>query len=177
MGVNIGGREITDLRYADDTALLSDNSTSMRRMLHRVNQAGKAAGLKLNAKKTKIMHITNNNNRNKEVFRIDNANIVNVNNFKYLGSFKEHDGNCTKDIKTRIGMAKNKMVHLNNIWKDHGIETNLKLQLLKCLIWPVMLYGCEAWTKKKADSKRIEAAEMWFYRRLLRVKWTEKRTN
>ena len=57
-------------------------------------------------------------------------------------------------------MAKNKMVQLNNIWKDHGIPIDLKLKLLKCLIWPVMLYGCEAWTQKKADDKRIEAAEM-----------------
>ena len=70
-----------------------------------------------------------------------------------------------------------KMVQLNNIWKDHGIPIDLKLKLLKCLIWPVMLYGCEAWTQKKADDKRIEAAEMQLYRRLLRVSWTDRRTN
>ena len=74
-------------------------------------------------------------------------------------------------------MAKNKMIQLNNIWKDHCIPLKLKQKLLKCLVWPVMIYGCESWTQKKADDKRIEAAEMWFYRRLLRVKWTDKRTN
>ena len=70
------------------------------------------------------------------------------------------------------------MIQLNNIWKDHWIPLNLKLKLLKCLVWPVMTYGCESWTqKKKTDDKRIEAAEMWFYRRLLRVKWTDIRTD
>ena len=69
------------------------------------------------------------------------------------------------------------MVHLNNIWKDHSLPLQLKLKILKCLICPVMMYGCAAWTLIKADEKKIEAAEMWFYRRLLRVKWTEKRTN
>ena len=68
-------------------------------------------------------------------------------------------------------------MQLTNIWKDRGIPVTLKMKLLKCLIWPVMIYGCEAWTLKKADTKRIEAAEMWFYRRLLRISWTERRTN
>ena len=69
------------------------------------------------------------------------------------------------------------MIQLTNIWKDKGIPKDLKMNLLKCLIWPVMIYGSEAWTLKQAEKTRIEAAEMWFYRRLLRVSWTEKRTN
>ena len=74
-------------------------------------------------------------------------------------------------------MAKQKTVQLNNIWKDRGIPKILKVKLIKTLIWPVMLYGSEAWTLRKAERDKIEAAEMWFYRRLLRVKWTDKRTN
>ena len=62
------------------------------------------------------------------------------------------------------------MIQLNNIWKDHWIPLNLKLKLLKCLVWPVMTYGCESWAQKKVEDKRIEAAEMWFYRRLQSVK-------
>ena len=71
------------------------------------------------------------------------------------------------------------MVQLNNIWKDRGIPLFLKLKILKllCLIWPVVLYGCEAWTLRKEESDKLKAAEMWFYRRLLRVSWTDKRTN
>ena len=74
-------------------------------------------------------------------------------------------------------MAKRKMIQLNNIWKDRGIPTALKVQVLKCLIWPVILYGCEAWTCRKADEKKIEATEIWLYRRLPRVRWTDRRTN
>ena len=85
--------------------------------------------------------------------------------------------NCSKHINARISQAKQNMVHLNNIWKDHSLPLQLKLKILKCLICPVMMYGCAAWTLIKADEKKIEAAEMWFYRRLLRVKCTEKRTN
>ena len=74
-------------------------------------------------------------------------------------------------------MAKKRMIELKNVWKDRAIPSNLKLKILQCLVWPVMLYGCETWTTKTTDDKKIEAAEMWFYRRLLQIKWTERRTN
>ena len=97
--------------------------------------------------------------------------------FKYLGSIKTEDGSCLQDIKARIAMAKQKMIQLNNIWKDRGIPNFLKIDILKCLIWPVVTYGCEAWTMRKEEERKINAAELWFYRRLLRIQWTEKRTN
>ena len=178
MGIKVGGRNITSLRYADDTALLADNLTSMKRILHRVDTAGKEAGLKLNAKKTKFMHIKGTNPTcQPPSIKINQASLENVDDFKYLGSIKRANGTCRKDITTRIGMAKQRMVQLNNIWKDRSIPTNLKMKILKCLVWPIMLYGCEAWTTKKADDKMIETAEMWFYKRLLRIKWTDHRTN
>ena len=177
LGFSIAGRNITDLRYADDTALLADNPTSMRRILHKVDMAGRTAGLKLNAKKTKVMHVKRSNSRNENVLKVDNTPLENVESFKYLGSIKTHDGSSSKDISARIGMAKSRMTQLTNIWKSHSISTNLKIELLKCLVWPVLLYGCESWTQKKTDNSKIEACEMWFYRRLLRVKWTDKRTN
>ena len=175
MGIKTAGENITNLRYADDTALMSDNITSMKRILQRVDAAGKTAGLNLNAKKTKVMKL-GKLTKDPDI-RINGTPLENVSDFKYLGSTKTADGSCTKDIKMRIAMAKQKMVQLTNIWKDRGTPTDLKVRLLKCLIWPVMIYGCEAWTLKKADQRKIEAAEMWFYRRLLRISWTEKRTN
>ena len=108
---------------------------------------------------------------------VNSTKLENVGHFKYLGSYKTEDGKCSKYINARISQAKQNMVHLNNIWKDHSLPLQLKLKILKCLICPVMMYGCAAWTLIKADEKKIETAEMWFYRRLLRVKWTEKRTN
>ena len=74
-------------------------------------------------------------------------------------------------------MAKQKMTQLSNVWKDRSIPIQLKIRILECLVRPVTLYGCETWTMRKKDEKRIEAAEMWFYRRLLRISWTERRTN
>ena len=176
LGLTIGGRNITDLRYADDTALVSDNPTSMRRIVHKVDMAGRKAGLKLNAKKTKVMHIKRNN-REKHTFKVDNLPLENVEHFKYLGSIKSHNSSCSKDISARIGMTKNRMLQLTNIWKSHNIPISLKIKLLECLVWPVLLYGSEAWAQKKTDDTKIEACEMWLYRRMLRISWTEKRTN
>ena len=175
MGITVGGRNLTNLRYADDTALLANDITNMKDILYKVDTAGKAANLKLNAKKTKVMHV--NGKATPPNIQVNNIDLEYVKNFKYLGSIKSNDGTCLQDIKTRIAMAKQKMVQLNNIWKDRGIPLFLKLKILKCLIWPVVLYGCEAWTLRKEESDKLKAAEMWFYRRLLRVSWTDKRTN
>ena len=133
MGINVGGRNITKLRYADDTALLADNITSMKRLLYRVDAAGNKAELKLNAKKTKVMHLKEKGCKEQHL-PLNKTNLENVLDFKYLGSHKTHDGICTKDVKARIGMAKQKMVQLNNIWKDRGIPKSLKVIILKTLI-------------------------------------------
>ena len=165
MGIKIGGRNLTNLRYADDTALLANDVTSMKRILYRVDTAGKSANLKLNAKKTKVMHVNGSSAPPK--IQINKTDLEYVTHFKYLGSIKSNDGTCLRDIKSRIAMAKQKMVQLNNIWKDRGIPLVLKIKLLKCLIWPVVIYGCEAWTLRKQETDKLRAAEMWFYRRLL----------
>jgi len=147
MGLKIGGRNITNLRYADDTALIADNVTSMKRILHRVDTAGREAGLRLNAKKTKVLHVAGIDSQTNNEIKIDKVPLETVNDFKYLGSIKADDASCSKDIKCRIGMAKNKMTQLNNIWKDRSIPIDLKLKLLKCLVWPVMIYGSELWAQ------------------------------
>ena len=174
-GVKISGERLSNLRYADDTALLADNFENMCSVLNKVNDAGERSGLKLNAKKTKVMHI--NGKSDPDPIFINGVNLEYVSDMKYLGSIKEENGSCSKDVKTRIAMAKKKMVDLNSVWKDRGIPTSLKIKLLKCLIWPVMLYGSETWTLKCDEINKINATELWFYRRSLRVKWTDKRTN
>ncbi|KAK3780508.1 hypothetical protein RRG08_012464 [Elysia crispata] len=177
MGVNIGSR---NLRYAyHGTGLLAGNITGSRRILNRIDRVGKAAGLDLNSKKTKVMHVEGKYTRQDQVM-LNQVPLENVNDFKYLRSVKAHDGKCSKDIKMRTGTAKNSMVQLNNIWKDQSITltADLNIKLSKWLVWPVMLYDFEAWTMKKEDERRVEAAaELWFYRRLLSVKWTDRRSN
>ena len=89
--------------------------------------------------------------RSQHQIKINGMPLENVEEFKYLGSVKSNDGTCSKDLKIRIAMAKQKTVQLNNIWKDKGIPKELKIKILKCLIWLVVTYGCEAWTLKKAE--------------------------
>ena len=108
---------------------------------------------------------------------VDGETIDKVNSFNYLGAIKTSTGSCSEDVKARIGRAKKATMELDTIWKDRGIRKELKMKLVKALIWPVITYGAEGWTLKKYDERRLEAAEMWCYRRMLRISWTEKRTN
>ena len=105
---------------------------------------------------------------------VDGETIARVNSFKYLGAIKTSTGSCSEDIKTRIGRAKKATMELDTIWKERGIRKELKMKSVKALIWLVIT---ERWTFKKDNERRLEAAEMWCYRRLLRITWTEKRTN
>ena len=100
-----------------------------------------------------------------------------VEHFKYLGSLQSADGNCNKDTSSRIGMAKKRMLDFVQIWKDRGINKDLKMKLLRSLVWTVLTYGAEGWTLTKADEKRTQSAELWIYRRMLRVSWIEHRTD
>ena len=122
--------------------------------------------MKLNAKKTKVMHI------GKADFKpvtIEGEELETVSDFRYLDSIKSDSGHCTKDITTRIAMAKTKTIDLKNIWKDKDLSNKLKIQILIAIVWSTMVYGAEGWTLRKADRQKIEATEMWFYRRLLSI--------
>lgn len=97
--------------------------------------------------------------------------------FKYLGSTKNSNASCTNDIKIRIAIAKKRMVDLHVLWNDRNISTGLKIKLVKTLVWSALLYGAESWTLLKADDNRIMAAEMWFWRKMLKISRKDKRTN
>ena len=106
---------------------------------------------------------------------MDDEDIEVVEHLKYLGSLKSADGNCNKDTRSRIGMAKKRMLDLVPIWKDKGINKDLKMKLVSSLVLAVLTYGAEGWTLTKADEKRIQSAELWIYRRLV-TKWTSEST-
>ena len=107
----------------------------------------------------------------------DDEEIEVVEHFKYLGSLKSADVNCNKDTRCRIGMAKKRILDLVPIWKDRGNNKDLKMKLVRSLVWTVLTYGAEGWTLTTADEKRIHSAELWIYRRILRVSWTEHKTD
>ena len=175
IGIKIGGKLVSNLRYSDDTALCANSQEEAERLIGKVNIIGKSRLLKLNVKKTKLLKI--GKMQCDAGVSVDDEEIEVVEHFKYLGSLKAADGNCSKDTRSRIGMAKKRMLDLVPIWKDRGITTDLKMKLVRSLVWTVLTYGAEGWTLTKADEKRIQSAELWIYRRMLRVSWTEHRTD
>ena len=174
-GAVIGGRSISNLRYADDTALCGKSPQEINNVVHKVNDAGRIRLLKWNARKTKLM-VVGDENANVSI-DVDGETIDKVNSFKYVGAIKTSMGSCSEYVKARIGRANIATMEVDILWKDRGIRKELKMKLVKALIWPVITYGAEGWTLKKDDERRLEAAEMWCYRRMLRISWTEKRTN
>ena len=176
-GVNVGGKLISNLRYADDTALLANSKDEITQLTNSVNDAGKELNLRLNVKKTKIM-VAGAVPEEEHNIMIDGENVEQVDRFKYLGSTKTANANCSNDIKSRIAIAKKRMIDLQVIWNDTNLSIQLKMKLVKTLVWSALLYGAESWTLFKADVNRIMAAEMWFFwRRMLNINWKQKRTN
>ena len=175
-GIKFGGKNISNLRYADDTALIESSKDGIESLTHAVNNAGKKLNLHLNVKKTKLLVAGKTSDTDRSI-QIDGETVKEVESFKYLGSTKNSDASCTTDIKIRIAIAKKRMVDLHVLWNDRNISTGLKIKLVKTLVWSALLYGAESWTLLKADENRIMAAEMWFWRRMLKISWKDKRTN
>jgi hypothetical protein len=172
-GFKIGGKRINNLRYADDIVLVATSAEELQELVNRVERRAKEYNMLINAAKTKvltntceILHIT-----------VEGGVFEQVDSFTYLGCIVTNDGDCNTDIKSRLAMGMAVMIKLTQVWKNKGISTATKLRLMKALVWPVATYGCEAWTLKKEDEKRIQAFENKCIRKLLRIPWTKLMTN
>jgi hypothetical protein len=174
-GIKVGGTPVSNLRYADDTALIEGSEEAIEILTNNVNDAGKKLNLKLNVKKTKLLVAGKADE--KYNIMIDGEDVEQVEKFKYLGSTKTATAKCSDDIKCRIAIAKRRMIELQDLWNDKSLSIQLKVKIVKTLVWSALIYGAEAWTLCKSDENRILAAEMWLWRRLLKISWKEKRTN
>ena len=137
----------------------------------RVKEESEKAGLKLNIQKTKIMAsspITS--------WQIDGKTIE-LRDFIFLGSKITADGDCSHEIKRQLLLGRKAMTNLDSLLKSRDITLPTKVHLVKALVFPVVMYGCESWTVKNAECRRIDAFELWCWRRLLRVPWTARRSN
>ena len=137
-----------------------------------VKEQSEKVGLKLNIQKTKIMAsgpITS--------WQIDGETMETVAEFILLGSKITEDGNCNHEIKRRLLLGRDVMTNLDSILKSRDVTLPTMVHLVKAMVFPVVMYGCESWTIKKAESRRIDAFELWCCRRLLRVPWTARRSN
>ena len=167
-GINIAGRNINHLRYADDTTLMAESEEELKRLLMKVKETGKV-GLKLNNQKTKIMAsgpITS--------WQMYGETVA---DFILWGSKTTANGDCSHEIKRHLFRGRKVMNNLDSIFKSRDITLLTKVHLVKTMVFPVVMYGCESWTVKKAERRRIDAFELWCSRRLLRVPWTARRSN
>ena len=171
-GIKIAGRNINHLRYADDITLMAESEEELKILLMKVKEESKKVGLKLNIQKTKIMAsspITS--------WQIDGETLETVADFIFLGSKITADGDCSNEIKRRLLLGRKVMTNLDSILKSRDITLPTKVHLVKAICFPAVIYGCESWTIKKAECRRIDAFELWCWRRLLRVPWIARRSN
>ena len=176
-GVKVGGKNINNLRYADDTVLIADSEEKLQRILQTVTEESENKGLQLNAKKTECMVISKKPTTPTCNLTCKGEEIKQVNTFKYLGCTKTPDAKCDSEIKKRIAMAKETFTKMKSIFTNRNIKLATKINALKAYVWSVLLYGCECWTLTPDLEKRLEAAELWFIRRIMKISWTEKKTN
>ena len=171
-GIQIAGRNINNLDYADDTTLMAESEEEIKSLLMKVKEESEKVGLKLNIQKTKITAfgpITS--------WQRDGETVETVAEFILGGSKITADGNCSHEIKRCLLVERKIMINLDSIVKSRDITLSTKVCLVKAMAFPVVMYGCESWTIKKADCWRIDAFELWHWRKLLRVPWTERRSN
>ena len=168
-GIKIAERNINNLRYADDTTLVAKSEEELKNLLMKVKVESEKVGLKLNIQKTKILvsgPITS--------WQINGETVL---DFIFGGSKITADGDCSHEIKRCLLLGRKVVTNLDSILKSRDITLPTKVCLVKAMVFPVVVYGCESWTIKKAEHKRIDAFELWCWRRLLRVPWTARRSN
>ncbi|KAJ8710368.1 hypothetical protein PYW07_009734 [Mythimna separata] len=132
-------------------------------------------GLKINRSKTKMMIVDRANNNLPDVTQIANCDVVQ--SYIYLGALISNQGNCIEDIKRRMALTRAAMDKLKKIWKNRKVTKATKTRLVKTLVFPIFLYAAETWTLRQTETKKIDALEMWCWRKMLGVSWTEFRTN
>ena len=145
--VKIAGRNINNLRYADDITLMAESEEEHKRLLMKVKEESEKVGLKVNIQKTKIMAsgpITS--------WEIDGETVETMSDFIFCGSKITADGDCSHEIKRRLLLRRKVMTNLDSIFKSRDITLPTKVRLVKAVVFPVVMYGCERWTVKKAES-------------------------
>ena len=166
-GIKITGRNIKDT-----TLIMAESEEEQKSLLMKVKEESEKVGLKHNIQKTKIMAsgpVTS--------WEIDGETAETMSDFIFLGSKITADGDCSHEIKRRLLLGRRVLTNLDSIFKSRDITSPTKICLVKAMGFPVVMYGCESWTVKKAEGRRIDASELWRWRRLLRVPCTARRSN
>ena len=171
-GIKIAGRNIKNLRYADDTTLMAESKEQLKSLLMKMKEESEKPGLKLNIRKTKVMAsspITS--------WQIDGETVETVTDFIFLGSKISADGDCSHEIERHLLLGRKVMTNLDSILKSRDITLPTEVCIVKAMVFPLVMYGYESWTTKKIEHQRTDAFELWCWRRHLRVPWTARRSN
>ena len=169
--IKVVGRNINKLRYADATTRMAESEEELKSLLMKVKEEIEKVGLKLNIQKTEIMAsgpITS--------WQIDGETVETVTVY-FVGSKITADGDCSHEIKRCLFLGRKVATNLDSLLKSRDITLPATVHLVKAVVFPVVMYGCECWTIKKPECRRIDAFELWCWRRLLRVPWTARRSN
>ena len=150
---------------------MTESEEELTSLLMKEKEKSKKAGLKLNIQKTKIMAsgpITS--------WQTDGENVETVSDFIFLSSKISTDGDCSHKIKRCLHLGRITMTNLDSVWKSRDITLSTKVCTVKAMVFPIVMYGCESWTMKKAECRRTDAFKLWCWRRPLRVPWTARRS-
>ena len=169
IGIKIARRNINNLRYADDTTIMAESEELKN--LFKVKTESEIVGLKLSIQKTNIM-------ASGPITLWQNVETLETGrDFIFLSSKITADDDCSHEIKRCLLLGRKVMTNLESILKSRDMSLPTKVRLVKSMVFPVVMYGCESWTIKKAENQRIDAFELWCWRRLLRVPWIARRSN
>ena len=176
-GVKIGGININNLRYADDTALLAESEEQLQRMVNEVNSKSEDYGLRMNVKKTKVMVVRRSQEETICNIFINGKKLEQVKSFKYLGQQITEDGKCEQEIRSRIEIARGNFIKMKDVFTSKKLKLTTRKCLLKCYVLSTLLYASETWTISGGMEDKINAFEMWLYRRMLKVSYQDHVTN
>ena len=172
VGIKIAGRNVNNLRYADDTTLMAESEEKLKILLMEVKEESEQAGLKLNIQETNLMAsvpITS--------WQIDGETMETRTEFIFLGSKFTADGDCSHEIKISLFLGRKAMTNLDSLLKSRDITSLTKAHLVKVMVFPVVIYEGDSWTLKKAECQKMDAFELWCWRKLLRIPWTARKSN
>ena len=170
-GIKIARRNINNLRYADDTTFMAESKEELKSLLMKVKEEREVVGLKLSIQKIKIMAsgpITS--------WQINGEKMETVTDFIFLGSKITVDSDCSQEIKRCLLLGSKAVTNLDSILKSRDTTLLTKIHLVRAIVFPVVMHGCESWTMKKAEHWRLDVSELWCWRRLLRIPWTARRS-
>ena len=176
VGIKVNGKPINNIRYADDTVLLAGNEKDLQCLVDRVSSISQSHGLKININKTKFMIISKQNIENIRI-QVEDQNIERVRRFKYLGCWLNDKWDPDEEIKHRIEIARNTFFKMKTLLCNRDLNLTTRWRATKCYVLSTLLYGVEGWTLKARTMSRLDSFEMWLYRRMLKISWTERITN